>query len=142
MEYQRISNQIIVRFDRGDWVMDNLIELTKKENIRAAYMSGIGAFDLAQLNFFFWEKQDYETKAFEEEFEVLSLNGNFSINNGEPHIHLHTALGRSDYSTIGGHLNDARVSITLELFIEVLDTTLTRQSVEHIQNFKQIIWNN
>ncbi|MFK8243453.1 MULTISPECIES: DUF296 domain-containing protein [unclassified Facklamia] len=142
MEYQRLNNQIIVRFNRGDWLMENLIALAKKENIQAGYMSGIGAFDIAQLNFFFWELQNYKTTEFEEEFEVLSLNGNFSMNDGDPLIHLHTTLGRSDYSTIGGHLKDARVSITLELFIDVLDTSLTRQSVEHIQNFKQISWEN
>ena len=136
MEYQRFDSKIIVRLDQGDYVMDSLKEVAKKESIQTGFISAIGAVDLAQLNYFFLNLQNYKTVDFEEAFEVLSMNGNIAQNNGEPHLHLHTALGRSDYSTIGGHLLDARVSITLEVIIDIIDTTITREDDEKINNFK------
>lgn len=136
MEYQRFDSKIIVRLDRGDYVMDSLKEVAKKESIQTGFISAIGAVDLAQLNYFFLNLQNYKTVDFEEAFEVLSMNGNITQNNGEPHLHLHTVLSRSDYSTIGGHLLDARVSITLEVIIDIIDTTITREDDEEINNFK------
>jgi predicted DNA-binding protein with PD1-like motif len=49
----------------------------------------------------------------------------------EPVVHLHGVLGMPDGSVIGGHLFEARVFTTLELFIAGLeDTDLHKQRSE------------
>ena len=65
MEYQRFDSKIIVRLDRGDYVMDSLKEVAKKEAIQTGFVSAIGAVDLAQLNYFFLNLQNYKTVDFE-----------------------------------------------------------------------------
>lgn len=138
MEYQRIENKLIVRLDQGDFVMECIKKIATDEQIKTAFISAIGAVDFAQLNYFFINLQNYKTIDFEEAFEVLSMTGNITQNEGNPNIHLHTVLGRSDYSTIGGHLLDARISITLEMKIDIIDTLIERENDEHINNFKHM----
>ena len=51
--------------------------------------------------------------------EVLSLIGDVAMFNGKPVVHAHMVLGRADGSTVGGHLWEAFVSPTLEVFVTV-----------------------
>ena len=41
-----------------------------------------------------------------EQVEVLSLIGDVALKDGEPKVHAHVVVGRSDGSTRGGHLMD------------------------------------
>ena len=50
-------------------------------------------------------------------FELLSLEGSVVPMDGSPIIHLHGVMGMPDGSVIGGHLFEATVFSTLELFI-------------------------
>lgn len=126
MEYRKNGSDIIARFDKGDKVMESLGEIAEKEGIQSGFVSAIGAVNQAELSYYVLEKQAYETVNFEEDFEVLSMNGTLSVVEGSPHQHIHMVLGREDYSTIGGHLQDATVSITLEVHITVLDEEVDR----------------
>ena len=52
-----------------------------------------------------------------EQVEVLSLIGDVALEDGEPKVHAHVVVGRSDGSTRGGHLIEARVRPTLEVIL-------------------------
>ena len=56
-------------------------------------------------------------------FELLSLEGSVVPMDGAPVIHLHGVLGMPDGSVIGGHLFEARVFSTLELFVALVEGT-------------------
>ena len=56
-------------------------------------------------------------------FELLSLEGSVVPMEGDPVVHLHGVLGMPDGSVIGGHLFEARVFTTLELFIAAIEDT-------------------
>lgn len=127
MNYTRTGNDIMLRVDRGEKVMESIGKVAEKENIKAGFVSGIGAVDQAELSYFEVEKDGYNTVNFEEDFEVLSLNGTLSYVDNKSHQHVHMVLGREDFSTIGGHLQEATVSITLEVHITVLDTEVNRK---------------
>lgn len=127
MNYTRTGNDIMLRVDRGEKVMESIGKVAEKENIKAGFVSGIGAVDQAELSYFEVEKDGYNTVNFEEDFEVLSLNGTLSYVDNKSHQHVHMILGREDFSTIGGHLQEATVSITLEVHITVLDTEVNRK---------------
>lgn len=138
MEYQRIGNKLIIRLDRGDYIMESLQQIVKKEKINTGSVSAIGAIDCADLNFFYYELQNYKTVTFEEEFEVLSLLGNITKRGDDTNLHLHITLGRPDYSTIGGHLKEARVGITLEIFVDIIDTVVDRKPDPEINNINRL----
>jgi uncharacterized protein len=47
----------------------------------------------------------------------VSLNGDVALNDGEPAVHAHLAVGRADGSALGGHLVEAHVRPTLEVVL-------------------------
>jgi predicted DNA-binding protein with PD1-like motif len=64
------------------------------------------------------EKKDYDKIPVREQVEVLSLVGDITLTEkGEPKVHAHVVLGRSDGTTRGGHLVEARVRPTLEVML-------------------------
>lgn len=104
--------------DTGDEVMTCLLELSRSENLTAAQITGIGAFQDAVLNYFDWEEKRYLDIPVNEQVEVASLIGDIGINpGGDPAIHVHLVLGRRDGSALAGHLARGHVRPTLELVL-------------------------
>ena len=87
----------------------------REQQIEAAGLSAIGAFERAVLGYFDWEKKDYRRIPVDEQVEVLSLLGDVAVSDGEPTLHMHAVLGKRDGSTIGGHLLEGHVRPTLEI---------------------------
>jgi predicted DNA-binding protein with PD1-like motif len=48
---------------------------------------------------------------------VLSLIGDVALKDGQPKVHAHIVVGRSDGSTRGGHLIEGHVRPTLEVIL-------------------------
>jgi len=69
------------------------------------------------LGFFNFEKRDYKRIPVNEQVEVLSLIGDVALEDGDPKIHAHVVLGKSDGTACGGHLLEAFVRPTLELIL-------------------------
>jgi uncharacterized protein len=49
--------------------------------------------------------------------ELLSLIGDIALRDGEPQVHAHVVVGRSDGNAHGGHLLEARARSTCELIL-------------------------
>jgi len=103
--------------ETGDEVMTELVAFARREGIRAGRISGIGAFQSAQLAYFDWEKKTYETIPVDAQVEVLVLSGDLAWEGEKPVAHVHVVLGRRDGSTVGGHLQSAIVRPTLEVML-------------------------
>jgi predicted DNA-binding protein with PD1-like motif len=97
--------------------MDSLTSFAAEQGIRAAEISGIGAFEDAVIGFYDLERKEYDRIPVEDETEVLSLLGNLSVTDEGPRVHAHATLGTRDGSALGGHLFEGRVGATLELFV-------------------------
>lgn len=104
-------------FETGDEVISSLTEFARRNNIRAASFTGIGAFKSAMLAYFDWETKEYEKLPVNEQVEVLVLAGDIAWKGDEPVAHVHVVLGKRDGSTCGGHLCEAIVRPTLELVL-------------------------
>ncbi len=105
-------------FDTGDEVMAGLSDFAKDNGLDAASLTAIGAFSSATLGFYNLERKEYEKIPVQEQVEVLSLVGDITLKeDGEPQVHVHVVLGRSDGSTRGGHLLEAHVRPTLEVVL-------------------------
>ena len=113
--------------DSGDEVMEQLAEFARYQGIGAGSVTGIGAFSEATLAFFDPEQKRYDEHPVAEQVEVLSLLGDLTRYDGEPHAHVHAVLGRPDGSTVGGHLLRGRVRPTLEVVLTELPTALARR---------------
>jgi predicted DNA-binding protein with PD1-like motif len=78
----------------------------------------IGALSRAKVGWFNRETKKYQTAAeFNEQIEVLSLIGDIALKDGEPVVHAHLIVGRSDGTAHGGHLMEAWVRPTLEVVL-------------------------
>lgn len=104
-------------FETGDEVMAGLKDFARRENVRAARFTAIGAFQSATLAYFDWETKDYVKIPVNEQVEVLVLAGDIAWKGDEPVAHVHVVLGCRDGSTRGGHLCDAIVRPTLEVML-------------------------
>jgi uncharacterized protein len=49
--------------------------------------------------------------------EVLVLTGDITLDNGEPMVHAHVVVGKSDGTADGGHLKEGNVRPTLEVIL-------------------------
>lgn len=105
----------VLVMEAGDEVMSELASFATREGIRAGRMTGIGAFQSAQLAYFDWEKKTYEDIPVKDQVEVLVLAGDLAWEDDKPVVHVHVVLGRRDGSTVGGHLKSAIVRPTLEV---------------------------
>jgi predicted DNA-binding protein with PD1-like motif len=127
----KIGRVIVGKAEPGEDLVDVVTELVKKHDVRAGLVNIIGAFEKFTIGYFDLDSKEYEFKTFDEKVELLSTMGNISYNadTDEPIIHLHTMVGRSDYSIMGGHLSQPSIiSVTGEIFIYELDHKLKRTS--------------
>lgn len=104
-------------FDTGDEVMAGLLGFARQNATGGAHFTAIGAFREATLGYFDWESKKYKHIPLQEQVEVLSLIGDVALEDSEPKVHAHVVVGRSDGSTRGGHLIEARVRPTLEVIL-------------------------
>jgi predicted DNA-binding protein with PD1-like motif len=104
-------------FEKGDEVMSTLLDFAKARRLGASRLTAIGAFSDVTLGYFNWESKDYKKLPFREQVEVLSLIGDIALKESEPSVHVHAVVGRSDGTTLGGHLVEAHVRPTLEVIL-------------------------
>ena len=101
----------------GDEAIRALQQFVREQQIDAALLTAIGAFERAVVGYFDWAKKDYQRIPVAEQVEVLSLIGDVAEAEGKPALHIHAVLGRSDGSVVGGHLLEGRVRPTLEVIL-------------------------
>lgn len=118
MFIKNFDAKILVVLDRGQNLVQALTEVVIAQHIRGGHITGIGAVMDVQLGYYDLHKKDYIRKTFsDEDYELLALNGNVTLREGVPYVHVHTAVGRSDFSVFGGHLFEAVVAVTAEIYI-------------------------
>ncbi|MDD7304974.1 MAG: DUF296 domain-containing protein [Peptoniphilaceae bacterium] len=127
MIYKRFANKIVIRLLKGDKLVESLHEVFDKEDIKAGSITGLGAVNKLDIGFFNPSTKSYKPIIFEENMEVTNLVGNVSRKDGEVYTHLHIVCGREDASTVSGHLNEAWISLTAEIFVDVLDGEIGRK---------------
>ena len=104
-------------FETGEQVNEQILEFAREHEIHAAQLSGIGGFRGVTLGYFDWETKDYKPIRIREQVELVSLNGNISLDDGNPKLHAHVVIGKVDGSAWAGHLLSAIVRPTLELIL-------------------------
>ncbi|HEX6966614.1 MAG TPA: PPC domain-containing DNA-binding protein [Gemmatimonadaceae bacterium] len=114
-------------FATGDDPMAGLLAFAREQQLRASHFTAIGAFSSVTLGYFQFERKTYEHIPVYEQVEVLSLVGDITLDRGEPALHAHVVIGKSDGTAHGGHLLEARVRPTLEVMLVESPTTLRRR---------------
>lgn len=127
MDYRIFGNQIVLRIDRGEEVMETLIKFCEKEKIRLGSIVGLGAADYLVMGLYDVEKQQFSEIKLEVPLEITSIIGNITEMDGKPYLHLHINASDANGHTYGGHLKAVRISGTSEIFVTVVDGHVGRE---------------
>lgn len=130
MRYQRFTDRYLVRLESGEPLAQTLVRLLTDEAIEFAAISGAGAVRSVRLGYWNAERERYEYRDVAEQLEVVSFEGNAALKDGTPFLHLHGAFGRRDFTLIGGHIQDATVYPTMEIWLrtEAMPVRRTRDA--------------
>ena len=122
-----VKNYVLI-FAKGDEVLSGLTDFAAAHNITSAHFSAIGAFQTATTGWFDPQKKQYRLNHIAGPLELVSLLGDVALSEGKPVIHSHLAVGHPDGRVEGGHLIEAVVFPTVELFLTVYPTPLYKKA--------------
>lgn len=132
MDYRRFGNKIIARIDKKEEILEKLKEIAIKEKIQLANISALGAVGEFTVGVFKVEEKKYYANKFSGDFEIVSLIGTISTMNNEFYAHLNMSAGDQEGKVFGGHLNNAIVSATCEMVIDIIDGKVDRKFNEEV----------
>ncbi|MFW0760503.1 PPC domain-containing DNA-binding protein [Staphylococcus cohnii] len=127
MVYQVDGNTIVLVLEQGEDIVEAVTDLAREQNGKFGTVSGIGACDDVELNFYNLDTKTYEKKEIKEPLELISLLGNISHIDEKPFAHLHATFGTNQYETLSGHLTKAVVSATAEIVITMTNLDINRK---------------
>jgi predicted DNA-binding protein with PD1-like motif len=141
MQYQRFGDRYQLRFASGERLVDTILAFLAAKKVGFATMTAIGALSSATISYWNAATQQYESHQIDEQVEFVSLIGNVSLKDGAPFVHAHVTLGRSDLTTLGGHLNEAAVHPNVELWLwpesESVDRAIDDGSGLHLMSLRE-----
>lgn len=130
MEYRKFNNTYMLRFDLNEEIMQGLLSFCEKEQVLLAEVNAIGAISRGTVGVYDLEKQAYRQEELEGFMEITGLSGNITSLNGKPYIHLHASLADQHHNIHGGHVLSLTVGATCEMFVHVLEGSVTRERDE------------
>lgn len=127
MQVRKSATGYILRLDRGEEVMARLADFVREHEIPSGELRGIGAVCDTELGFFDLPSKTYQRTTFPPSMELVQLLGNISWTDDGPVVHAHAVLAGPDLVARGGHLFQATVSVTAEIYVTPGDQTVVRR---------------
>src|SRR5262245_19844944 len=106
-----------LNFSRGDDPMARLAEFAEVNHLTDCRFTAIGAFQTATLGWFDANVGAYKKIEVTTPGEVVAMAGAIRMQNGKPFVHSHAVIAMSDGTTRAGHVIDAKVSLSLEVYL-------------------------
>ncbi len=142
MWYQTIGRQdFILRIKRGELIIASLKNFCHKKKIFGGLFFGLGAVDEVELAHYDVSSKKYSSKKFDQPLEMTNLIGNIAIFKKELILHAHATFSDRKMAPIAGHLVEAKISGTAEVFIKKfpkLNKIYDEESGLKIFNFKTL----
>ena len=127
MQFQKVGKDYIINIDKGEKVVKTLTRFCIENGIKNAKLSGIGAVKKTEIGAYDLPKKEYIRREYSEILELLSLEGNVALKDGEPFIHAHVVLSDHNMQTLGGHLFETTVGVAGEFFLTQFDGNAYRE---------------
>lgn len=125
--HHQTQRVLVLVCDKGEEAVTAIGRALRTESVRSAQVTAVGGFSAGEVGYFDRDRHEYLPIAIGGQVEVLSLLGDVAERDGEPALHVHTVLGRSDGSTMGGHLLRGEVWPTLEVIITEVAPELAKR---------------
>lgn len=127
MQFVKTDNRYIIRLALGENFSEQLLKLCEKEEINTAFFYGLGATLSSELAYYNLRTNKYQNKQFDKTLEIVSLTGNITTVDKKPFIHAHIVLSDENYNCFGGHLKDAMIGGTCEIYLTKEELKLSRK---------------
>ena len=127
MQFQKVGKDYLINIDKDEKVVETLTRFCKENGIKNAKLSGIGAVKKTEIGAYNLLKKEYIKREYSEILELLSLEGNVALKDGEPFIHAHVVLSDHKMQTLGGHLFETTVGVAGEFFLTQFDGNAYRE---------------
>lgn len=111
--------QYAVIFSAGDEAYSGLLDFAERFHVTSGHFTAIGALSGVVLAWLDPQKKMYRENPIHEQVEVAAMIGDFALYQGKPTLHAHIVVGLPDGTAKVGHLIEAIVSPTLEVFVTV-----------------------
>jgi len=92
------------RFETGDDLVEEIEALCAERDIRAAWVSVIGAVRRAAFRYYEQNERRYLELSSDEHHEITGFIGNISMRDGKPFMHAHATFCSRSGEAVGGHL--------------------------------------
>lgn len=116
-----MNTPLLVRLPKGADLLDALVTVCQEKGITKGHISCIGALEKAVLGYYPQDTRQYVTHTLDAGTEILAGLGNISLKDGEPAIHLHLTLLKSDFTITGGHAMPGNILFAGEACITPID---------------------
>ncbi|MBV9159092.1 MAG: DNA-binding protein [Candidatus Kaiserbacteria bacterium] len=128
MRARKTEQGYLLRLEKGESVIATLTDFCEKQGIQAGFFHGLGAVKNTVIGYYPLEKKEYVFETHPEDREVASMTGNIALVDGKPFIHLHAVLSACEarLGTIGGHVKETEVAVTLEIFLTRFGESVSR----------------
>jgi len=132
MKSRKTGNTYAIKLEKGEKILDSLRNFCAENKVDCGYFCGIGSAEQAELGFYIENKKKYNFELFRQPLEIISLKGNITTMNSEVYVHCHAVFSNANMEAIAGHLKDAIVSATCEIFLVKLDGEIERKYDDNI----------
>lgn len=126
MKFEQFGERYVLCLESGEPVIETLTGFLRDRDIGFTNVSAAGAAKRVRLGYWNPNSKEYQFKDFDEQLEAVSFQGNGSIKEGKPFMHIHGVFGRADYSVIGGHVKEAWAHPTFEVWLRAEDVPVVR----------------
>lgn len=117
---------IVVALQPGEEILTSLLEVASAHDIRGGSLIGLGSTRDVEIAYFDPEKKEYVPRRFDETMEIGCMVGNFSMLEGERHVHVHVTVSGPELLAFTGHLNRGVVGTACEIYVRKLPREVTR----------------
>jgi predicted DNA-binding protein with PD1-like motif len=92
------------RLATGDDLVDEVERVCSEYDVRAAWVSALGAVKRASFAYYEQDERRYLELASDKHHEITAFVGNISIRDDRPFLHAHATFAARNGETVGGHL--------------------------------------
>jgi hypothetical protein len=133
------SGRILVgRLEKGSDLVAELERICAERDIRAAWVSVIGAVSHAAYAYYEQTDHRYLELSSDTHHEIAAFEGNVSLRDGVPFLHAHGSFADASGSCVGGHLLRGITVFVAEFTIQELTGVDLVRAYDH--EFGLALW--
>lgn len=115
------SHNFRINFSAGDELMSGMTEFAEKNNLKLSEVRGLGGISSAIVSAYDPQKGAFKRFDINQKGELVSLQGEITVQNGKPSFHAHVVFVLVDGTVHGGHLVEAHIDPIANLFVTEYD---------------------